>query len=95
MDEALGLYVRCIDTIATYHVDGMLCCVMGQVHAHAHAVHFAFVELYDDVGVGRVHGNISPSFLPFFPETRRNETERFHHATPRSLKAGWRGRLKW
>jgi len=69
VNEALGVYVRCIDTMVTYYLHVMLCYVMGQVHARAHAVHFAFVGLYDDdVGVGRVHGEISschlPSFLP-------------------------------
>ena len=66
VNEALGVYVRRIDTMATYYLHVMLCYVMGQVHAHAHTVHFAFVGLYNDVGVGRVHGEISSCYLASF-----------------------------
>lgn len=51
--------------LATYHVCAMLSYVMGQVHAHA--VHLAFVGIYDDdVGVGRVHGEMSSCYLTSF-----------------------------
>jgi len=62
----------------------MLSYVMGQVHARAHAVHLAFVGIYDDdVGVGRVHGEISSYYLPSLrrDETRRNGEVPSRHAT--------------